>query len=137
MKFNTKNTSLLLAAFTLPLIAQESSQIDNSDKLKDSVAMTTSSLEEASRNQQQINKIDKDTRDLEFEYIDTFKEYENLKLYNDQLQKIINSQLEEIDSILKQIADLDNTNINIIPLMRKRTDSLERVIEGDIPFLLD
>ena len=137
MKFNKKNTSLLLAAFTLPLFAQESSQIDNSDKLKDSVAMTTSSLEEASRNQQQINKIDKDTRDLEFEYIDTFKEYENLKLYNDQLQKIINSQLEEIDSILKQIADLDNTNINIIPLMLKMTDSLERFIELDIPFLLD
>ena len=137
MKFNTKNTSLLLAAFTLPLFAQESSQIDNSDKLKDSVAITTSSLEEASRNQQQINKIDKDTRDLEFEYIDTFKEYENLKLYNDQLQKIINSQLEEIDSILKQIADLDNTNINIIPLMLKMTDSLERFIELDIPFLLD
>ena len=92
MKFNIKN-SLLLVILSVPLIGQESSQNINSDKLKDSVAITTSSLEEASQNQQRINKIDKETRDLEFEYIDTFKEYENLKLYNDQLQKIINSQL--------------------------------------------
>ena len=136
MKFNIKN-SLLLVILSVPLIGQESSQNINSDKLKDSVAITTSSLEEASQNQQRINKIDKETRDLEFEYIDTFKEYENLKLYNDQLQKIINSQLEEIDSVLMQIADLDNTNINIIPLMLKMTDSLEKFIELDIPFLLD
>ena len=114
MKFKIKNSLIITSLLVAPLFAQDSSQEMNSDKLKDSVAISTSSLEKASSNQREINKIDKETRDLEFEYIDTFKEYENLKLYNDQLQKIINSQLEEINSILDQIADLDNTNINII-----------------------
>ena len=119
MKFKIKNSLIITSLLVAPLFAQDSSQEMNSDKLKDSVEISTSSLEKASSNQREINKIDQETRDLEFEYIDTFKEYENLKLYNDQLQKIINSQLEEINSILDQIADLDNTNINIIPLMLK------------------
>ena len=99
--------------------------------------MLINSLKTSAANQQTINTIDKQTKVLEFDYKDTYKEYENLKLYNDQLQKIINSQNEEISSIIAQIAELDNTNINIIPLMLKMTASLEQFISLDIPFLLD
>ena len=92
MKFNIKN-SLLLVILSVPLVAQESSQNINSDKLKDSVAITTSSLEEASQNQQRINKIDKETRDLEFEYIDGTKEVVRIpaelwKSNNEQVSKV-------------------------------------------------
>ena len=136
MKIHSIYSFLIISSFALNVCSQEVSEV-SSDELIDSVSITTSSLKDASSKQKQINKIDKETRELEFEYIDTFKEYENLKLYNDQLQKIINSQMAEIESILQQIADLDNTNINIIPLMLKMTDSLETFIELDLPFLLD
>ena len=136
MKIHPIYSFLIISSFALNVYSQEVSEV-SSDELIDSVSITTSSLKDASSKQKQINKIDKETRELEFEYIDTFKEYENLKLYNDQLQKIINSQMAEIESILQQIADLDNTNINIIPLMLKMTDSLETFIELDLPFLLD
>tara|TARA_B100000902_G_scaffold19189_1_gene23023 strand:+ start:1738 stop:2514 length:777 start_codon:yes stop_codon:yes gene_type:complete len=136
MKIHSIYSFLIISSFTLNVYSQDVSEV-SSDELIDSVSITTSSLKDASSKQKQINKIDKETRELEFEYIDTFKEYENLKLYNDQLQKIINSQMAEIESILQQIADLDNTNINIIPLMLKMTDSLETFIELDLPFLLD
>ena len=136
MKIHPIYSFLIISSFALNVCSQEVSEV-SSDELIDSVSITTSSLKDASSKQKQINKIDKETRELEFEYIDTFKEYENLKLYNDQLQKIINSQMAEIESILQQIADLDNTNINIIPLMLKMTDSLETFIELDLPFLLD
>jgi len=136
MKIHSIYSFFIISSFTLNVYSQDVSEV-SSDELIDSVSITTSSLKDASSKQKQINKIDKETRELEFEYIDTFKEYENLKLYNDQLQKIINSQMAEIESILQQIADLDNTNINIIPLMLKMTDSLETFIELDLPFLLD
>lgn len=136
MKINSKYTLLLVLGISSSVFAQDNSD-NTSDDLIDSVAIATNSLEAASVNQKQINKIDRQTRELEFEYIDTFKEYENLKLYNDQLQKIINSQNEEIASIILQIKELDNTNINIIPLMLKMTASLEQFITLDIPFLLD
>ena len=72
----------------------------------------------------------------EFDYKDTIKEYENLKLYNDQLQRIITSQEEEIQSILDQIDELDNININMIPIMLKMIDALDKFVTLDIPFLI-
>ena len=121
--------------FIISINAQEST--NSIDELNESVGTSTQSLKDSAANQRNINTIDKQTRELEFDYKDTYKEYENLKLYNDQLQKIINSQNEEIESIILQIAELDNTNINIIPLMLKMTASLEQFISLDIPFLLE
>lgn len=121
--------------FIISINAQEST--NSIDELNESVGTSTQSLKDSAANQKNINTIDRQTRELEFDYKDTYKEYENLKLYNDQLQKIINSQNEEIESIILQIAELDNTNINIIPLMLKMTASLEQFISLDIPFLLE
>ena len=121
--------------FIISINAQEST--NSIDELNESVGTSTKSLKDSAANQKNINTIDRQTRELEFDYKDTYKEYENLKLYNDQLQKIINSQNEEIESIILQIAELDNTNINIIPLMLKMTASLEQFISLDIPFLLE
>ena len=121
--------------FIISISAQEST--NSIDELNESVGTSTKSLKDSAVNQKNINTIDRQTRELEFDYKDTYKEYENLKLYNDQLQKIINSQNEEIESIILQIAELDNTNINIIPLMLKMTASLEQFISLDIPFLLE
>ena len=121
--------------FIISINAQEST--NSIDELNESVGTSTKSLKDSAANQKNINTIDRQTRELEFDYKDTYKEYENLKLYNDQLQKIINSQNEEIESIILQIAELDNTNINIIPLMLKMTAALEQFISLDIPFLLE
>jgi hypothetical protein len=121
--------------FFIGINAQESTQ--SIDELNESVGTSTKSIKDSAANQKNINSIDKQTREIEFDYKDTIKEYENLKLYNDQLQKIINSQNAEIESIVLQIEELDNTNINIIPLMLKMTASLEQFISLDIPFLLE
>ena len=134
MKFN-KIFLPFAFIFIININAQETT--NSIDELNESVGTSTKSLKDSAANQRNINTIDKQTRELEFDYKDTYKEYENLKLYNDQLQKIINSQNEEIESIILQIAELDNTNINIIPLMLKMTASLEQFISLDIPFLLE
>ena len=134
MKFN-KIFLPFAFIFIISINAQETT--NSIDELNESVGTSTQSLKDSAANQRNINTIDKQTRELEFDYKDTYKEYENLKLYNDQLQKIINSQNDEIESIILQIAELDNTNINIIPLMLKMTASLEQFISLDIPFLLE
>ena len=71
------------------------------------------------------------------EYQSTSKEYDSLKLYNDQVQKIINSQIDEIESILIKIDELDQTNQRIVPFMLRMIDGLENFIQLDLPFLLD
>ena len=132
-----KMNKYLLPVALFFLVSTNAQETQSLDELNESVGTSTSSIKSSAANQQTINSIDKQTKLLEFDYKDTYKEYENLKLYNDQLQKIINSQNEEIDSIIAQIAELDNTNINIIPLMLKMTASLEQFISLDIPFLLE
>ena len=110
-------------------------QDSKNNQLDKSLEISTSSINSDAANQERLNKIDDETRLLEFDYKDTIKEYENLKLYNDQLQRIINSQEEEIISILNQIDELDNININLIPIMLKMIDALDKFVSLDIPFL--
>ena len=120
----------------LVLIADVNSQDNKNQQLGKSLDLSTSSINEGASNQEQLNKIDDQTKLLEFDYKDTIKEYENLKLYNDQLQRIITSQEEEIQSILDQIDELDNININMIPIMLKMIDALDKFVTLDIPFLI-
>ena len=122
----------------LPLIfiTDVNTQDNKNQQLGKSLDLSTSSINDGASNQEQLNKIDDETKLLEFDYKDTIKEYENLKLYNDQLQRIITSQEEEIQSILDQIDELDNININMIPIMLKMIDALDKFVTLDIPFLL-
>lgn len=110
-------------------------QDSKNNQLDKSLDISTNSINSGAANQERLNKIDDETRLLEFDYKDTIKEYENLKLYNDQLQRIINSQEDEIISILNQIDELDNININLIPIMLKMIDALDKFVSLDIPFL--
>ena len=98
-----KATKVLLAFLFLVSGISAASQESKNDQLGKSLDISTDSINSGAANQERLNKIDDETRLLEFDYKDTIKEYENLKLYNDQLQRIINSQEEEIISILNQI----------------------------------
>ena len=112
------------------------SQDSKSDQLAKSLDISTVSINSGAANQERLNKIDDETKILEFDYKDTITEYENLKLYNNQLQRIILSQEKEISSIINQIDELDNININLIPIMLKMIDALDKFVSLDIPFLL-
>lgn len=132
-----KASKVFLASLFLFYGLDSSAQESKNSQLDKSVDISTNSIYSGASNQERLNKIDDETRLLEFDYKDTIKEYENLKLYNDQLQRIINSQEEEIISILNQIDELDNININLIPIMLKMIDALDKFVSLDIPFLIE
>ena len=112
-------------------------EVTNQEQLQNSVNNSKSSIEKGAQNQKRLNQLDDETREIEFNYRDTMKEYENLKLYNDQLQRIINSQEEEMLSIMQQMDELDNINISMIPIMLKMIDALDKFVNLDLPFLMD
>ena len=139
MRFNMNKNILVISLFSLSSIAshaQEINDVNNVDLLTESINISTDSLENSALTQEQINKLDETTRILLADYQSTSKEYESLKLYNDQVQKIINSQIEEIANILFQIDELDKTNQKIVPLMIKMINGLEDFINLDVPFLM-
>ena len=135
MKNLNINFVITILFFTLISSAQE--VIEDKNEIKESLTISTKSIENSGLTQDQIIDLDEQTRILLAEFQSTSKEYESLKLYNDQVQKIINSQLEEIESIILKIDELDQTNQRIVPLMLKMIDGLENFILLDLPFLMN
>jgi FtsZ-binding cell division protein ZapB len=119
--------------FCASIFAQTVTEEDTT--VKDTIKLSTVSIEKSGLTQEQIVKLDEQTRVLLADYQSTSKEYDSLKLYNDQVQKIINSQIEEIESILQKIDELDKTNQRIVPFMLRMIDGLENFIQLDLPFL--
>jgi len=124
-----------MAVICLPILAQENTK--DSNLVLDSINLSTSSIEKSGLTQEQIVRLDEQTRILLADYQSTTKEYESLKLYNDQVQKIINSQINEIENIILKIDELDKTNQRIVPFMLRMIDGLENFIQLDLPFLLN
>jgi hypothetical protein len=117
------------------LYAQET--VKDSSVVEDTIKLSTKSIENSGLTQEQIVKLDEQTRILLADYQSTSKEYDSLKLYNDQVQKIINSQIDEIENIILKIDELDQTNQRIVPFMLRMIDGLENFIQLDIPFLMN
>jgi hypothetical protein len=125
----------LNAILCFSLFAQEATN-DNT-VVEDTIKLSTKSIENSGLTQEQIVKLDEQTRILLADYQSTSKEYDSLKLYNDQVQKIINSQIDEIENIILKIDELDQTNQRIVPFMLRMIDGLENFIQLDIPFLMN
>jgi hypothetical protein len=110
--------------------------VEENNVVNDTILLSKSSIEKSGLTQEQIVKLDETTRILLADYQATSKEFDSLKLYNDQVQKIINSQIEEIENIILKIDELDKTNQRIVPLMLKMIDGLENFVLLDLPFLM-
>ena len=131
------NKFILITPLFFSLFAMGQDQaVEDVNPVTESVAVSTKSIEKSGLTQEQIVKLDETTRILLADYQSTTKEFESLKLYNDQVQKIINSQIEEIENIILKIDELDKTNQRIVPLMLKMIDGLENFILLDLPFLM-
>lgn len=110
----------------------------NSQEIVDEAILTqVDASNESIKLQEQINKLDEESKKIYFVYKDTLNEYKSLKSYDDQLSKIVDQQAKEIQSILAQIDSLDDINIDILPLLKRMVDSLKLFIGYDLPFLLD
>lgn len=85
--------------------------------------------------QKKVDKIE-DERQTKLDlYRRTTQEAENLKIYNDQMMKMIASQTEEMTSIHTKIEDIQKTSKEIIPLMIDMVSTLSSFVELDTPFL--
>jgi len=111
---------------------------DNPEKLVDeTIQKQSSTIESLQVTQEKIDKLDAESTKLTNEYKDTIVEYEILNRYDNQLQKITESQAEEIKNLVDQIDSLDETNKYVLPLLERMVFTLRDLIELDIPFLLD
>jgi len=92
---------------------------------------------DAATSQQRVTALAQQTADLLAEYRAVVRETESLRIYNDQLEKVVNDQRAEIVSINNQLQGLEATNRGVVPLMLEMIDTLGQVVENDMPFRLE
>lgn len=123
---------LCLAAFGMALV---SSGV-YADTLTQAQQQTQTGLKAGQTSQAKINQLDDKTLDLLGDYRQVLAETEQLALYNEQMSQIIGNQERELDSIARQITEIEHTERGILPLMSRMLDSLEQFVALDAPFLL-
>ena len=103
----------------------------------EAVENVASREKKAAEIQEEINSIADTTVDLESQYKTVLRELETVNAYNAQMKRVVSSQEEEIAVLESDLANLQNTQRQIIPLLLKMIEALDQFVEKDTPFLAE
>ena len=121
--------STLGAIFTAEMVAgQAVDQI---------VAAEERRIQQAQESQDVIDGIVEETRSITEEYRSVMKEVDGLIVYNTLLQRQIDDQNEELRNLSESIDSVTVIERQILPLLTRMIDGLERFVAADVPFLID
>jgi len=132
-KFIRRAAVLVLGAMAMMLVLPGA----YAQVLESSVETETGINKAASTSQKRVTRLAQQTADLLAEYRAVVRETESLKIYNDNLEKVVMDQREEVVSINQQLNGLEATNRGIVPLMLEMIDTLDKIVENDMPFRLE
>lgn len=119
----------------LMLCASLSSGALAADPLGTAIAQTQDANRAAKASQSRIDQLDDDTRKLFERYRSATAQSAQLGLYAQQLNTLLAQQQAEQTSLQRQLADVDRTERELMPLMLAMLDSLGKFIQLDLPFL--
>lgn len=128
LKQTKKPTWPLALLAALPLVA-------GAGALDEAIDTQVNTDKAAQQSQQRIDNLADETTDMVAEYRDVLQQTQSLKAYNDQLQSLVSSQHDELNSIQQQLKNIETTQRDIVPLMTRMIDVLEQFVALDIPFL--
>jgi hypothetical protein len=129
--FNPLPVLFCAVAVLLPCLVAQAQGLDSS------VQTETQINRDSAKSQQRVSSLAKQTQDLLYEYRAVVRETEALRIYNDNLERIVTDQRDEIQSVNRQLAGLEETNRGVVPLMLEMIEVLERIVEADIPFRIE
>lgn len=118
----------LLLGFATPLKA---------DKVDDVISGEKATLQQARQSQQKIDRLSDATRKAFADYQLELKRIEDLKLYNLQMERQLQSQQQAIATTSAAIEDAAIIERQIQPLLERMVDGLAAFIALDLPFMND
>lgn len=105
----------------------------------DPVGQALNTAEQAQRaaaaSQTRVDQLDDQTRALLERFRAASWQAQQLTVYADQLEEIATRQAEEKQSLQRQIEAMQRTEAELLPLMLRMLDTLNRFVEMDLPFL--
>lgn len=135
MPKNLKQRSALVALSTCTLWLSIS--MVSAQSLDSSVQVEKQINDKSATSQTRVSSLARQTQDLLTEYRSVVRETESLIIYNDNLERVVNDQRNEVESINRQLAGLEETNRGVVPLMLEMITALDQIVEADVPFRIE
>ena len=124
---------VLLVIISASLLYFQASQVSANET---AIELQSDINQEASLSQEKINDYDDEANAAAKSYAAALQRAESLTIYNGQLRRLIESQQKEIRSIKRQTQEIESIETGALPLMLEMTETLNKLIEGDVPFLM-
>lgn len=125
--------SAIVATGTLSLGSLAIGQTLLSDVLNEGI----SANQIAQQSQARVNTIVDDTDKIITEYKSILKTVDGLRVYNAQMDRSIERQLQAMEELTENIKNVTDIKRQVEPLLVRMVDGLEQFIKNDIPFQLE
>ena len=125
--------SAIVATGTLSLGSLAIGQTLLSDVLNEGI----SANQIAQQSQARVNIIVDDTDKIITEYKSILKTVDGLRVYNAQMDRSIERQLQAMEELTENIKNVTDIKRQVEPLLVRMVDGLEQFIKNDIPFQLE
>ena len=125
---------LTLILYLTSVMASGNIYAQTLDEVLDVRAETT---QNGRRSQSTIDGLSEETRDLLSEYKQVMKIVDGLIVYNQQQERLVNSQNQELGELDESIDNVTVIERQMGPLIERMIMNLEKFIELDIPFLMN
>jgi hypothetical protein len=132
MDFSARAAWLLCASLlaAAPLHAQDS-------KLDRALEAQIGLDQAAKTSQGRVDDLDDETQRLLSEYRRALADAESYTTYADQLEAQVQSQRDEMGEMDRQLAEIETTSREVLPLMQNMLATLDQFVKLDVPFLLE
>ncbi|WP_456295979.1 DUF3450 domain-containing protein [Vibrio sp. AK197] len=88
----------------------------------------------AKASQTKIDQYADKTDEMLAEYKEVLRQLDSMEIYNQQIERMVDSQQSELNSLNRQIAQIDQTAMEVVPLTLKMVDALDEFVALDLPF---
>ena len=91
----------------------------------------------AAESQARIDQLQDSIQEMLAKYRQALADTASINAYNQQIEQQVESQTDSITDMRGQLAEIENTQRDVLPLMQSMLDTLEQFVELDVPFLVE
>jgi cell division protein FtsI/penicillin-binding protein 2 len=119
------------------VVAATGSATAQTDAVNTVIGEQVKTEEAAQQSQKRVVQLDEETGRLLAEYRQATAESVSLKAYTAQLDSQVQAQQREMETMTRQLGEIETTAREVLPMMQKMLGTLEQFVQLDVPFLPD
>jgi hypothetical protein len=105
------------------------------EKVDSAISEQIRTEQAAQASQKRIAQLDEEATGMLAEYRQANAENLGLQAYNDQLAAQVKSQQGELDTMTRQLGEIETTSREALPMMQRMVATLQAFVKLDVPFL--